>query len=129
LVFEVAIQVVSVLVVMVLVDVMGSLQEVSLLDVFHLVLNTRVGGVVALRWGGGTVHSLPFVAIVLLQLERVGSLVVITVMEFVVVALIGVMILFVLTPLWSKWLDTNFTLLVLTPVLSLLFTDVLAFEF
>jgi hypothetical protein len=98
-------------------------------DVLHLVLNTRVGDVVALRWRGGTVHSLPFVAFVLLQLERVGSLVVITMAVFVVVALIVVLIWFVLTPLWSKWLGTGFTLLVLTPVLSRLFTHVLTFEF
>jgi hypothetical protein len=51
-----------------------------------------VGDVVALRWRGGTVHSLPFVAFVLLQLERFGSLVVITMAVFVVVALIVVMI-------------------------------------
>ena len=114
-----------VLEVVVLVVGLESLQVVSLLGVLHLVLNTRVGGVVALRWRGGTVHGFPFVAFVLLQLERVGSLVVVT----VVVALIGVMIWFVLTPLWSKWLGTGFTLLVLTPVLSRLFTHVLAFEF
>jgi hypothetical protein len=35
----------------------------------------------------------------------------------------------VLTPLWSKWLDTGFSLLVLTLVLSHLFTHVLAVEF
>jgi hypothetical protein len=35
--------------------------------------------------------------------------------------------LFVLTPLPSKWLGTGFTLLVLTPVLSRLFTHVLVF--
>jgi hypothetical protein len=35
----------------------------------------------------------------------------------------------VLTPLSSKWLSTGFTLLVLTPVLSRLFTHVLIFEF
>jgi hypothetical protein len=68
---------------------------VSLLDVLHLVLNTRVGGVVALRWRGGTVHDLPFVVFVLLQLDRGGSLMVVA----VVVALIGVMVWFVLTPL------------------------------
>jgi hypothetical protein len=67
------------LVVVVLVVGMESLQVVSLLDVLHLVLNTRVGGVVALRWRGGTVQDLPFVAFVLLQLERVGSLIVVTV--------------------------------------------------
>jgi hypothetical protein len=35
----------------------------------------------------------------------------------------------VLTPLLSKWLGTGFTLLVLTPVLSCLFTHMLVFEF
>jgi hypothetical protein len=77
----------------------------------------RVGGVVALRWKGGMVHSLPFMVFVLLQLERVGSLVVVPVVVFVVVfvvvALIGVTIWFVLTPLWSNWLGSGFTLLVL----------------
>jgi hypothetical protein len=67
--------------------------------------------------------------LVLLQLERVGSLIVVTVAVFVEVALIGEMFWIVLTPLWSKWLDTGFTLLVLTPVLSRLFTHVLTFEF
>jgi hypothetical protein len=82
-----------------------------------------------LRWRGGTVHSLPFVAFVLLHLERVGSLVVVTVVLFVEVALIGGMLWIVLTPLWSKWLGTSFTLLVLTLVLSRLFTHMLASEF
>jgi hypothetical protein len=59
------------------------------------------------------VHSLPFVAFILLQLERVGSLIVVTVVVFVEVALIGEMLWIVLTPLWSKWLGTGFTLLVL----------------
>jgi hypothetical protein len=31
-----------------------------------LVLNTRMGGFIALRWRGGTVHGLPFVVLVLL---------------------------------------------------------------
>jgi hypothetical protein len=48
---------------------------------------------------------------------------------FVVVALVGVTIWIVLTPLWSRWLGTGFTLLVLTPVLSHLFAHVLVFEF
>jgi hypothetical protein len=116
-------------VVVVLVVGMESLQVVSLLDGLHLMLNTKVGGVIALRWSGGTVHGLPFVAFVHLQLERVGSLVVVTVVVFAEVALIGEMFWILLTPLWSKWLDTGFTLLVLTPVLSYLFTHVLAFEF
>jgi preprotein translocase subunit SecY len=55
--------------------------------------------------------------------------VVVPVVVFVVVALIGTMIWFVLTPLWSKWLGTGFTLLVLTRVQSRLFTHVLIFEF
>jgi hypothetical protein len=102
------------LVVMVLVVGLESLQVVSLLDVLHLVLNMRVGGVVALRWRGGMVKCLPLVVFVLLQLEGIGSLAVVTVVVFVVVTFIGVMIWFVLTPLWSKWLGTGFTLLVLT---------------
>jgi hypothetical protein len=61
---------------------------VSILDDLHLVLNTRVEGVIALRWRGGRVHSLSFVAFVLLQLERVGSLIVVTVVVFVEVALL-----------------------------------------
>jgi hypothetical protein len=101
-------------VVVVLVVGMGSLQVVSLLDGLHLVLNTRVGGVVALRWRGGMVHGIPFVAFILLQLERVGSLVVVTMVVFVEVALIEDMLWIVLTPLRSKWLSTGFTLLVLT---------------
>jgi hypothetical protein len=88
-----------------------------------------MGGVVALRWIEGMVHGLPFVVLVLLQVERVGSLQVVTVVVFVEVALIGEMLWTVLTPLWSKWLVTDFTLLVLTLVLSCLFTHVLAFEF
>jgi hypothetical protein len=88
-----------------------------------------VGGVVALRWRGETFHGLPFMAFVLLHLERVSSLVVVTVMVFAEVVLIGEMLWFVLTPIWSKWLGTSFTLLVLTPVMSRLLTHVLAFEF
>jgi hypothetical protein len=75
------------------------------------------------------VHGLPFVVMVLLQLERVGSLVVVTVLVFVDIVLIGGMFWIVLTPLWSKWPSTSFILLVLTPVLSRLFTHVLAYEF
>jgi hypothetical protein len=115
--------------VMVLVVGLESLQVVSLLGVLPLVLNTGMRGVVALRWRGGTVHGLPFVVLVLLQLERVGSLVVVTMVVFVEVALVGEMFWIVLTPLWSKWLGTDFSLLVLTPVLSRLFTQVLVFEF
>jgi hypothetical protein len=90
-----------ILVQVVVVLVVG-LQVVSLLDDLPLVLNTGMGEVVALRWRGGTVHSLPLVVFVLLHLERVGSLVVVTVVLFVEVALIGGMLWIVLTPLWSK---------------------------
>jgi hypothetical protein len=70
--------------VVVLVVGLESLQEVSLLGVLPLVLNTGMGGAVALSWRGGTVHGFPFVFLVLLQLERAGSLVVV----FVDVALV-----------------------------------------
>jgi hypothetical protein len=118
-----------VLEVVVLVDGLESLQKVSLLGVLPLVLNTGMGEVVALRWRGGTVHGTPFVVLVLLQVERVGFLIVVIVVVFVEVALVGKMVWFVLTPLSSKWLGTSFTLLVLTTVLSRLFAHVLVFEF
>jgi hypothetical protein len=88
-----------------------------------------MGGVVDLSWRGGTVHGFPFVVLVLLQLERVGSLMVVTIVVFVEVALVGKMFWIVLTPLLSKWLGTGFTLLVLTLVLSFFFSHVLVFEF
>jgi hypothetical protein len=115
--------------VMVLVVGLESLQVVSLLGVPPLVLNTRLGGVVALSWRGGTVHAFPFVVLVLLQLESVGSLIVVTMVVFLEVALVGKIFWIVLTPLLSKWLGTGFTLLVLTLVLSHLFAHVLIFEF
>jgi hypothetical protein len=115
--------------VVVLVVGLDSLQVVNLLGILPVVLNTVIGGVVALRWIRGTVHSLPFVVFVFLQVKRVGSLIVVTVVVFVEVALIGEMFWSVLTPLCRKWLGTGFTLLVLTPVLSRLFTHVLAFKF
>jgi hypothetical protein len=71
-VFEVVSRVVSVLEVVVLVVGLESLQVVSLLGILPLMLNTGMGGFVAFRWRGGTVHSLPFVVLVLLQLERDG---------------------------------------------------------
>jgi hypothetical protein len=104
--------------VVVLVVGLESLQEVSLLGVLPLVLNTGMGGVVALSWRGGTVHDFLFMVLVLLQLERDGFLIVVTVVVFVEVALVGKMVWSVLTPLLSKWPGTGFTLLVLTPVLN-----------
>jgi hypothetical protein len=116
-------------VVVVLVVGLESLQVVSLLGVLPLVLNTGMGGVVALRWREGSIHDSPFVVLVLLQAERVGFLGVVTRVVFVDVALIGDMLWSVLTPLTSKWLGTGFALLVLTPVLSHFFAHVLVFEF
>jgi hypothetical protein len=78
--------------VVVLVVGLESLQVVSLLGVLSLVPNTGMGGVVALRWGGGTTRGLPFVLSVLLQVERVGFLGVITGVVFMEVALIGEML-------------------------------------
>jgi hypothetical protein len=120
---------VSVLEVVVLVVGLESLQVVSLLGILPLVFNTGMGAVVVLRWRGGTVHDLPFMVLVLLQLERVGSLMVVTMVVFVEVVLVEKTVWFVLTPLSSKWLGTGFTLLVLTQVLSRLFSHVLVFEF
>jgi hypothetical protein len=114
--------------VVVLVVGLQSLQVVNFLGVLRLALNTGMGGVVALSWRGGTTHGLPFVVLVLLQVERVGSLIVVTVVVFVEVALIGEMLWSMLTPLWRKWLGTGFTLLVLTLVLSRLFAHMLVFE-
>jgi hypothetical protein len=128
-VFEVVNREVPVLEVVVLVVGLESVQKVSLLGALPLVLNTGMGGVVALSWRGGTVHGISFVVLVLLQVERDGSLIVVTVVVFVVVALVGKMVWLVLTPLSSKWLGTGSTLLVLTLVLSRLFAHVLIFEF
>jgi hypothetical protein len=46
------------LVVVVLVAGLERVQVVSLLDVLLLVLNTGIGGVVALSWRGGKFHGL-----------------------------------------------------------------------
>jgi hypothetical protein len=114
--------------VVVLVVGLESLQEVRLLGILPLEFTTGMGGVVALRRRGGTVHGLSFVVLVL-RSERVGSLMVVTVVVFMEVALVGKMVWCVLTPLSSKWLGTGFALFVLTPVLSRLFAHVLVFEF
>jgi hypothetical protein len=83
-------------VVVVLVVGLESQQVISLLGVLPLVLNMGMGGVVASRWRGGTVHEFSFVVLVLLQVERVGSLMVVIVVVFVEVALVGKMVWFVL---------------------------------
>jgi hypothetical protein len=115
--------------VVVLVVGLESLQVVRLLGILPLEFTTGMGGVVALRRRGGTVHRLSFVVLVLLQVDKVGFLRVVTEVVFVVVVLVGKMVWCVLTPLSSNWLGTSFTLLVLTPVLSRLFAHVLVFEF
>jgi hypothetical protein len=112
----------------VLVVGLKSLQEVSLLGILPLELITGMGGVLVLRRRGGTVHGLSFVVLVLLQAEKVGSLMMVTVVVFVEVALVGKMVCFVLTPHSSKCLGTGFTLLELTPVLSRLLALAPGFE-
>jgi hypothetical protein len=102
--------------VVVLVVGVESLQEVSLLGILLLVLNTGMGGSVVLRMRGGTVHGFSFVVLVLLRVERFGYLMVVTVVVFVEVALVGKMVWFVLTSLSGKWLGCGFTLLELTVV-------------
>jgi hypothetical protein len=47
-----------------------------------------MGGVLALRWRGGSIHGSPFVVLVLLQAERVGFLGMVTGVVFMKVALI-----------------------------------------
>jgi hypothetical protein len=66
---------------LVVVQVLGmvSLVVFSLLGILHLMLNTMVGEAIALSWRGATVHGLPFVVFVLLQLDRDGSLMVVPV--------------------------------------------------
>jgi hypothetical protein len=118
-----------VLEVVVLVVRLESLQVVSLVGVLPLVFNTGMGGVVALSWRGGTVHDFPFVVLVLLQLERAGFLIVVTMVVFVEVDLVGKMVWIALTPLLSKWLGTGFTLLVLALVLTRLFATCSFFNF
>jgi hypothetical protein len=64
--------------VVVLVVGLESLPMVSLLGVLSLMLNTGMGGSIALRWRGGMVHAFLFVVLVLLWLVRGGSLIRVT---------------------------------------------------
>jgi hypothetical protein len=77
--------------VVVLVVGLESLQEVTLLRILPLEFTVGMGGVIALRRRGGTVHGLSFVVLILLPAERVGSLMVVTVVVFVELALAGEM--------------------------------------
>jgi hypothetical protein len=74
--------------VVVLVVGLESLQVVRFLGILPLEFSTGLGGVVALKRRGGTVHGLSFVVLVLLQAERGGSLRVVTVVVFVEVVLV-----------------------------------------
>jgi hypothetical protein len=77
-VFEVVSREVSGLEVELLVVGLERQQVVNLLGILPLELTTGMGGVVALRRRGGTVHGLSSVALVLLQVARDGFLGVVT---------------------------------------------------
>jgi nicotinamide riboside transporter PnuC len=90
-VFEVVSREVSGLEVELLVVGLERQQVVSLLGILPLEFTTGMGGVVALRRRGGTVHGLSSVVLVLLQAVRGGFLGVVTEVVFVVVVMIGKM--------------------------------------
>jgi hypothetical protein len=98
------------------VGVLG-LGVVSLLDVPSLVDNTSMRGMIAaLGPRGPTSHGLPFVVRVVLQGD-------------VWVSHLGMIEWILLTPRLSKWRGTGLIRFVLTPVLSLLLTLALIFDF
>jgi hypothetical protein len=90
-VFEVVSREVSGLEVELLVVGLERQQMVSLLGILPLEFTTGIGGVVALRRRGGTVHGLFSVVLVLLQAVRGGFLRVVTEVVFVVVVMVGKM--------------------------------------
>jgi hypothetical protein len=90
-VFEVVSREVSGLEVELLVVGLKRQQVVSLLGILPLEFTTGMGGVVALRRRGGTVHGLSSVVLVLLQVARGGFLGVVTEVVFVVVVMVGKM--------------------------------------
>jgi hypothetical protein len=89
---------------------------VSSLDVPFLVANSMGGTFAGLGPGGATGHGLPFVVRVVLQGD-VG------------VFHLGVIGWILLTPRLSKWRGTSLIRFVLAPVLSLLLTLALVFDF
>jgi hypothetical protein len=98
------------------VGVLG-LGVVSLLNVPSLVANTSMGGTIAvLGPRGATGHCLPFVVRVVLQGD-------------VWVFHLGEIGWILLTPCLSKWRGTGLIRFVLNPVLSLLLTLALVFDF
>jgi hypothetical protein len=90
-VFEVVSREVSGLEVVLLVVGLDRQQVVRLLGILPLEFTMGMGGVVALRRRGGTVHGLSSVALVLLQAVRGGFLRVVTEVLFVVVVMVGKM--------------------------------------
>jgi hypothetical protein len=90
-VFEVVKREVSVLEVVLLVVGLERQHVVSLRGILPLEFTTGMGGVVALRRRGGTVHGLSSVVLVLLQEARGGFLGVATEVVFVVVVVVGKM--------------------------------------
>jgi hypothetical protein len=91
-VFEDVSREVSVLEVVILVVGLERQQVVSLLSILPLEFTTGMGGVIALRRRGGTVHGLSSVVLVLLQAARGGFLGVVTEVAFVVVVMVGKMV-------------------------------------
>jgi hypothetical protein len=91
-VFEVVSQEVSGLEVELLVVGLERQQVVSLRGILLLEFTTGMGGVVALRRRGGTVHGLSPVVLVLLQAARGGFLGVVTEVVFVVIVMVGKMV-------------------------------------
>jgi hypothetical protein len=90
-VFEVVSREVSGLEVELLVVGLERQQVVSLLGILSLEFTTGMGGVVALRRRGGTVHGLSSMVLVLLQAVRGGFLGVATEVVFMVVVMVGKM--------------------------------------
>jgi hypothetical protein len=90
-VFEVVSREVSGLEVELLVVGLERQHVVRLLGILPLEFTTGMGGVVALRRRGGTVHRLSSVALVLLQAVRGSFLGVVTEVVFVVVVMVGKM--------------------------------------
>jgi hypothetical protein len=87
-VFEVVSREVSGLEVELLVVGLERQQVVRLLGILPLEFTTGMGGVVALRRRGGTVHGLSSVVLVLLQAARGDFLGVVTEVVFVVVVMV-----------------------------------------
>jgi hypothetical protein len=129
--FEVVMLVVSVPLVMVRMVGALSLVVLCLLDDLHLVTNTRLGEVTALRLRGATDHTFPFVVLVLLQREGSGFPMMVPGLIGLIgwiAVVIGTVEWILLTPLSRRCLETGLTLFALTPVLSRLLALALGFK-